>query len=227
MPARRTNAPQLYLFSGTYRHWPGLSRPSWAQDKPADKPAASPAAPTSGARAEFLDRLDFYEQRFVSLAQAVPAEKYTWRPGEGVRSISEVYLHVAAANFNLPHLIGTEPPAGFEVRGFEKSTTDKAKIIQTMKDSFAHYRSAVLGLSDADVEKTVKLFGKDRTYRYVFLFCTGHLGRAPGPIDRLRAKQWHSAAVDGRAAATTETSSKTEVIEVTFATFRNRHSGAL
>lgn len=158
----------------------GLSNPGWAQDKPADKPAASPAAPTSGARAEFLDRLDFYEERFVSLAQAVPADKYTWRPSEGVRSIGEVYLHIAAANFNLPHLIGTEPPAGFEVRGFEKSTTEKAKIIQTMKDSFAHYRGAVLGLSDADVEKTVKLFGKDRTYRYVFFFCTGHWGEHLG-----------------------------------------------
>jgi hypothetical protein len=80
----------------------GLSNPGRAQDKPADKPAASPAAPTSGARAEFLDRLDFYEERFVSLAQAVPADKYTWRPSEGVRSIGEVYLHIAAANFNLP-----------------------------------------------------------------------------------------------------------------------------
>jgi uncharacterized damage-inducible protein DinB len=154
----------------------GLSTPGWAQDKP----TAPPAAPTSGARAEFLDRLDFYEQRFVSLAQAVPAEKYAWRPSEGVRSLGEVYLHVAAANYSLPRLIGAQPPPGIDVPGLEKSTTDKAKIIQTMKDSFAHYRSAVLGLSDADVEKTVKLFGKEHTYRYVFLFCTGHWGEHLG-----------------------------------------------
>ena len=158
----------------------GLNMSVYAQEKPAEKPSASPEAAATGVRAEFLDRLDFYEQRFVSLAEAVPAEKYTWRPGEGVRSISEVYLHVAAANFNLPHLIGTEPPAGFEVRGFEKSTTDKAKIIQILKDSFAHYRRAALSLNEADVEKTVKLFGKDRTYRYVFFFCTGHLGEHLG-----------------------------------------------
>jgi len=25
----------------------------------------------------------------------MPAEKFTWRPGEGVRSVSEVFLHVA------------------------------------------------------------------------------------------------------------------------------------
>jgi len=158
----------------------GLSMPGRAQDKPADKSSASPAVPTSGARAEFLDRLDFYEQRFVSLAQAVPAEKYAWRPSEGVRSIGEVYLHVAAANYSLPRLIGAEPPPGANIAGLEKSTTDKAKIIQTMKESFGHYRSAVLGLSDADVEKTVKLFGKEQTYRYVFLFCTGHWGEHLG-----------------------------------------------
>jgi len=158
----------------------GLSGPGWAQDKPGDKSTVSTAAPTSGARAEFLDRLDFYEQRFVSLAQAVPAEKYAWRPGEGVRSIGEVYLHVAAANYSLPRLIGAQAPPGANIAGLEKSTTDKAKIIQTVKESFAHYRSAVLGLSDADVEKTVKLFGKEQTYRYVFLFCTGHWGEHLG-----------------------------------------------
>ncbi|MGB9466111.1 MAG: DinB family protein [Candidatus Acidiferrum sp.] len=158
----------------------GMGSTCRAQDKPAENAATAAAAPTSGARAEFIDRLDFYEQRFTSLAQAVPAEKYTWRPGEGVRSIGEVFLHVAAANFNLPRLIGVPPPAGLDVPGLEKSTTDKAKIIQTLKDSFAHYRQGVLSLSEADVEKTVKLFGKDRTYRYVFLFCTGHLGEHLG-----------------------------------------------
>ena len=142
--------------------------------------AQATSAPASGVRAELLDRLAFYEQRFVGLAGAVPQEKYTWRPAEGVRSVSEVYLHVAAANFNLPRLIGTQPPAGLEVRALEKSTTDKAKVIQSLKDSFAHIRKAVSSLSDADAEKTTKLFGSDRTYRYVFLFIVGHLGEHLG-----------------------------------------------
>jgi len=137
-------------------------------------------APPSGARADLLDRLDYYEKRFLDLAGAVPAEKYTWRPGEGVRSISEVYLHVAAANFNLPRLLGTQPPAGLDIRSLEKSTTDKTKVIQTVKDSFAHIREAVQGLSEADETKTVKLFGGDRTYRYVFVFIVGHLGEHLG-----------------------------------------------
>jgi uncharacterized damage-inducible protein DinB len=145
-----------------------------AQDKPA------PTQAILGARGEFIEVLNYFEQRYVRLAEAVPAEKYSWRPAQGVRSFSEVFLHAAAANFNLPHLIGVQPPAGFEVKGFDTSTTDKAKIIQTLKDSFAHIRQAVEKLSEADVEKTTKLFGKDQTYRAIFFFCTRHLGEHLG-----------------------------------------------
>lgn len=145
-----------------------------AQDKPL------PAQPIPGARGEFIEVLNYFEQRYVRLADAVPAEKYTWRPTQGVRSFSEVFLHAAAANFNLPRLIGVQPPAGFEVKGFDTSTTDKAKIIQTLKDSFAHIRQAAEKMSDADVEKTTKLFGKEQTYRAIFFFCTRHLGEHLG-----------------------------------------------
>ena len=153
-----------------------------AQEKPAEKGSASvaAAAPTSGARAEFLNELDYFESRFTKLTGAVPADKFTWRPGEGVRSVSEVYLHVCAANFNLTRLIGTQPPAGLDVRGLEKSTTDKARILQTLKDSFAHMRNAVLILSDADVEKKLTLFGKETTYRGAMIFILRHLGEHLG-----------------------------------------------
>jgi len=53
--------------------------------------ATAPVPPTSGFRAEFLNELKYEEDRFIRLAQAVPADKYTWRPAEGVRSVSEVY----------------------------------------------------------------------------------------------------------------------------------------
>ena len=140
------------------------------------------AAPTSGVRAEFLNELKTQEDKFVSLAQAIPADKYTWRPAEGVRSISEVFLHVAAANFNLPKLIGVAPPPGFKVQGFDKSTTDKTKIIQSLQDAFAHMRQAVVSMPDSDLEKQVDLFGGKYTYRGVLLFIlrhnAEHLGQA-------------------------------------------------
>src|SRR5260370_11136447 len=139
-----------------------LAIPTHPQTAPQGSSTAA-AAPTSGVRAEVLDGLKYFEQRYTTLAEAVPVEKFTWRPGEGVRSIAEVYLHVSAANYNLPRLVGTDPPAGLDVRGLEKSTTDKAKIIQTLHESFARIRGPVLSLSVADVEKKMNLFRQDTT----------------------------------------------------------------
>jgi uncharacterized damage-inducible protein DinB len=140
----------------------------------ASSPEAAMAAPTSGVRAEFLNQLKSEEDEFVQLAEAIPADKYTWRPAEGVRSVSEVFLHVAAANFNLTKLFGYPPPAGFKVQGFEKSTTDKTKVIAILKDSFAHMRQGVLAMPDADVEKPVDFRGAKSTYRGVLLFIIRH-----------------------------------------------------
>jgi len=145
--------------------------------------AATPAAalaPTAGFRAEFLNELAGVEKRFVGLAEAMPADKYTWRPAGGVRSVSEVYMHVAAANYNIPRVLGTPPPAGFEVRGFDTSVTEKAKVIETLKQSFAHLRQAVLNMSDADSEKKLKWFGAENTYRGVLLFIIRHMAEHLG-----------------------------------------------
>jgi uncharacterized damage-inducible protein DinB len=156
----------------------GLQRGAIAQDKPAEKVAA---APTSGPRAEFLNELKGEEDKFIRLAGAVPADKYTWRPAPDVRSIAEVYLHVAAANYNLPHLVGTPPPEGFQAKGFDKSTTDKAKVIQTLQDSFAYLRQAVIKMPDADLEKQLDWFGGSKnTERGILLFIMRHMGEHLG-----------------------------------------------
>ena len=57
-------------------------------------------------------RLATLERKFVGLAEAMPQGKYAWRPAEGVRSVSEVLLHVASANYGIPRTIGADsvPP---------------------------------------------------------------------------------------------------------------------
>ena len=139
----------------------------------ASSPQAA-AAPASGMRAEFLADLQAQQDKFISLAQAIPAEKYTWRPAEGVRSISEVFLHVAAANYNLPTLFGVAPPAGFKVQGFDKSTTDKAKVIQELQAAFGHMRDAVQAMPDSDVDKQVRFRGGMKSTRAVLIFILEH-----------------------------------------------------
>ncbi len=159
--------------------WLLLAATAGALAQTAAPPAAAPA-PTAGFRAEFLNELAGVEKRFVGLAEAMPADKYTWRPAEGVRSVSEVYMHVAAANYNIPRVLGTPPPAGFNVRGFDTSVTEKAKVIETLKQSFAHLRQAVLNMSEADGEKKLKWFGAENTYRGVLLFIIRHMAEHLG-----------------------------------------------
>ena len=142
---------------------------------PAPSAQAAAAAPASGYRAEALQLIEDAETKFIRLAEAIPAEKYTWRPGEGVRSISEVFLHLSGGNFSIPRRLGTPPPEGFNPQGFDKSTTDKAKVIQIMKDSFAHVHKAINNITDADAEKTSPWFGdRQASYREIVFFLAAH-----------------------------------------------------
>ena len=144
--------------------------------------AASAAAPTSGYRAEFLNEMKYFEARFTQLAEAIPADKYTWRPAAGVRSVSEVLLHVAGANQGLPRMAGIQPPAGFAGQGYEASTTEKARIIAELKKSFAHIQSAAGSMKDADADKAMKVFGMDMTGRSFSFFMARHLGEHLGQL---------------------------------------------
>src|SRR5215470_4403390 len=109
-----------------------------------DKPAAAPAV--TGARGEFLAEINYYEQRFTRLAEAVPADKFAWRPMEGVRSIGEVYAHIAAANYGLARALGTPIPNGVDPKAINAAAGDKAKTLQALKDSFAHFRGAIMAV---------------------------------------------------------------------------------
>ena len=128
----------------------------------------------TGYRSEVMAEVIVQEDKFTRLAEAIPAEKFSWRPSPDVRSFAEVFLHVSAANFNLYKLVGTPPPAGFDAKSFEKSTTDKAKVIATLKDSFAHAKKAIIAISDADLEKSMDWFGGKNTQRGTLLFIVRH-----------------------------------------------------
>jgi len=128
----------------------------------------------TGYRSEVLAEVMIQEDKFTRLAEAIPAEKYNWRPGADVRSFAEVFLHVGAANYNLYKLVGTPPPAGLDLKNLEKSTTDKAKVMATLKDSFAHAKKAITAMPDADLDKSMDWFGGKNTERGILLFIVRH-----------------------------------------------------
>ena len=154
---------------------------SRAQDTSGQKATTTAAAvPASGFRAEFLEEIAYYEQRYTRLADAMPAEKYTWRPAEGVRSVGEVFTHITAANYGIARALGTAPPAGIDPQAIAALSADKPKVLQALKDSFAHFRSAIIALNEADADKPQKMFNRSTTLRGSFIAITGHFGEHLG-----------------------------------------------
>jgi uncharacterized damage-inducible protein DinB len=138
---------------------------AYAQTTPA------PAKAPQGFRAEFLANLDEVQEKIVSLAEAAPAESYGWRPAPGVRSISEVYMHISGGNYFLATFIGVTAP---KMNGdLEKTVTRKADVIVELKKSFDHLRSAATQVKD--LETPVKMFGNQTTYRGVLMATLSHL----------------------------------------------------
>jgi uncharacterized damage-inducible protein DinB len=136
--------------------------------------ATTPAPPPkTGFRAEFLRDLDEVQKKIIDLAEAVPASKYEWRPAPGVRSISEVYMHIAGGNYFLASFAGTKAPS-YDTSTLEK-IHDKGRVVAELKKSFDHLRTAALQAKDQDLDKPIKMFGNDTTVRGGFLTALNHL----------------------------------------------------
>ncbi|NKI30351.1 DinB family protein [Croceivirga thetidis] len=77
----------------------------------------------------------FVQGQIIQLAEAFDEGQYDWRPAEGVRSVREAILHVAAANYFLASKMGYAPPADVDWMGMEKNITGKDNVIAALKAS--------------------------------------------------------------------------------------------
>jgi uncharacterized damage-inducible protein DinB len=136
--------------------------------------AAAKNAPKTGFRAEYLGQLAYVEKQIMDLAAAVPQEKYSWRPGEGVRSVGEVYAHIAGGSYFLLTFVGVKMPAGMDPE-MEKNQTDKGKIAEMLRQSFSLVRQTVTDMPDASLEKETEMFGRKTTYRDALVTEMNHL----------------------------------------------------
>jgi uncharacterized damage-inducible protein DinB len=147
----------LFLLASSVRAaLPGSSSGSASVSQAVDK-----TAPSYDLKAQAALDLADLQKKYTGLAAAIPAEKYAWRPAEGVRSINELFLHVAAAGFNFPTMMGAAPAPGFVAKDFEKSTADKAKVIEWLNKSFTYAIAALNSMSNADFAKLLPKLGPD------------------------------------------------------------------
>lgn len=122
-------------------------------------------------KAGFKADFDRVSQKLNDLAAATPDDKFSWKPVDGVRTVSEVYMHVAGANFVIAAALGVAPPA---VAGpdLEQRVTSKAQVLEVLKLSQDLVRKALE--STPELGKEVELFGGKRTAMGAFMIAAAH-----------------------------------------------------
>ena len=106
----------------------------------------------AAVKASFVNDLETLRGKFVGLAEAFPQDKYTWRPMDGVRSVSEVLMLAAFEGYNFI-------PTSFGAKGADLGTreeaaklrtlTDKTQIIEHLNKGFAHAKKELEALDPA------------------------------------------------------------------------------
>ena len=134
---------------------------------------AIPAA--SGVKGEILTWIEDAQDKLTQLAEAIPENKYGWRPNKEVRTVGQVFMHVSAANYGIPSFIGVPAPKGFDFGTYEYTLTKKSDVMKSLKDSFAHMEGALKAMSDEDMNAPAEFFGMKTTKRGAFVLLLSHV----------------------------------------------------
>ena len=120
-------------------------------------------------------------RQLIALAEAIPPDKFGWRPGPGVRSTSEVFNHVTLANFGLLSYTGPKLPADLKAESMERSVTEKTEVIAWLKRSLDAVKTAHAGITPAELQRKIKIAGRDATvdgmYLRIIVHANEHMGQ--------------------------------------------------
>lgn len=124
--------------------------------------------------------VEILHEKFASLAEAMPADDLGYSPMEGVRSVEEVLIHVAADNWYVPALMGWDAPAETGVtsdnatfRTYQERTMTRAEMLAALDASFDFFRAS-MAESAGDLDREVVL-GQPTTVGDVWIRAVVHL----------------------------------------------------
>lgn len=147
---------------------------------------------SSAVQRAMVKSLDAVGRKMIALAEATPAERFDWRPTDEVRTVSEVYMHVAASNFHIPATLGAAPPEGIEIpdagpyalkiqrQRWEAQIREKEAVVDMLRRSFAYAAEAIPEVTGLD-EIVAPLGFRDTKLDYLLLAASHaheHLGQS-------------------------------------------------
>lgn len=122
-------------------------------------------------------------EQLVALAEATPADKFAWRAAAGVRSTSEVYMHIVTANFYLLSFTGPKVPADLDLKN-AKNITSKDDVIKWLKRSLDAVKQAHDAATPADMQRKINVMDRDcrvsDVYLRIIVHANEHMGQLVG-----------------------------------------------
>jgi len=116
------------------------------------------AQETNNFKNQFNRHFD-YASRVLSLAKAMPADKYSWRPEEGVMSVEEVFTHIARYNFYyLESSLGISVPGYVDVENVE-SITGKKNVVAILEQSIEHVKESIKDMPVSKLKEETQMYG--------------------------------------------------------------------
>lgn len=153
-------------------------------------PSPARAQARGGVMADLAKDVADVESKIVGLANAMPESAWAWRPGPGVRSVAEVFTHVAADNYFMPAALGTATPADVAISGtdyktvgvYEGKTRSRAQIIAEVQRSFGFLKTAMAAAPADKLGAPMKIFGTESTAQATWISTTTHLHEHLGQL---------------------------------------------
>lgn len=153
-------------------------------------PATSQLQAQQGFMASMHRDLNEVQTKVLGLANAIPESAYSWRPGAGVRSVGEVFQHIAADNYVIPVPMGTAAPASTGITADYQTAMayerrqglTKAQIIAELEASFAHLHRAINTNTDSNLAETINLFGGQMSRLNAMVLTVTHLHEHLGQL---------------------------------------------
>lgn len=133
----------------------------------------APAVP--GFRGEVIANMMDAGDKIIELAGAVPARKWAWRPGRGVRSVGEVYLHVVQGNYFMCAFLGAKPPMDPAIlQNLDTAPLSRERTVEMLKESYAFTSKVIAETPDAELASTVDFLGGRLSRQGVMMAIAAH-----------------------------------------------------
>lgn len=143
----------------------------------------------TGLMGDLIKDVSGVQGKVAGLAKAMPAASWDWRPGKGVRSTGEVFMHIAADNYFMPAAMGIAAPAETGITtdyktaaAFEKKTMTHDQVLAELEKSFTFLKASMGGMPDAKMDTAIEMFGQKSTNRGMWISTATHLHEHLGQL---------------------------------------------